>query len=69
MKWLRFCLVTLSSVALFMINPKFKLCFVNAKVGLGLTFDLFKQSNENGVINSFSIAKKSNSPVTIQRGQ
>ena len=31
--------------------PKNELCFVNAKVGSGLTFYLFKQPNKDGVIN------------------
>ena len=49
--------------------PKNELCFVNAKVGLGFTFDLFEESNEDGMINSLSIVNKSDSPITIQRGQ
>jgi hypothetical protein len=46
-----------------------ELCFVNAKAGLGLSFNVFKQSNKDGVINSLSITNKSESPVTVQRGQ
>ena len=42
---------------------------MNAKVGLGLTFDLFKQSNKNGFINSLSIVNKFNLPITIQHRQ
>ena len=42
---------------------------MNAKVGLGLTFDLFKQSNEDGIINSLSIVNKTETPVTIQHRQ
>ena len=42
---------------------------MNAKVGLGFTFDLFEESNEDGMINSLSIVNKSDSPLTIQRGQ
>ena len=49
--------------------PKNELCFVNAKVGSGFTFDLFKESNKDGIINSLSIANKSDMPITIQRGQ
>ena len=39
-----------------------ELCFVNAKAGLGLSFNVFKQSYEDGVINSLSITNKSESP-------
>ena len=46
-----------------------ELCFVNAKAGLGLSFNFFEQSNEDGVINSLSITNKSESPITVQRGQ
>ena len=43
---------------------------MNANIGLGFTFGLFKQSNKDGVINSLSIVNKSKLPVTIQcRGQ
>ena len=49
--------------------PKNELFFLNAKVGLGFTFDLYEQSNKYGVINSLSIVNKSNSPITIQHGQ
>ena len=42
---------------------------MNAKVSLGLTFNLFEQSNKDGVINSLTIANKFKLPVTIQRGQ
>ena len=49
--------------------PKNELCFVNAKVGLGFTFNLFEESNKDGIINSLSIANKSDMPITIQRGQ
>ena len=48
---------------------KNELCFVNAKVGLGLTFDTFKESNKDDIINSLSIANKTEMPITIQRGQ
>ena len=48
---------------------KNELCFMNAKVGLGFTFDLFKQSNKSGIINLLSIVFKYKYPVTIQRGQ
>ena len=46
-----------------------KLCFVNAKAGLGLSFNIFKQSNKDGVINSLRITNKSELPITVQRGQ
>ena len=36
--------------------PKNELCFVNAEVGSGFTFDLFEQSNKYGVIYSLSNA-------------
>ena len=49
--------------------PKNELCFVNAKVGSGFTFDLFIESNKDGTINSLSIANKTEMPITIQRGQ
>ena len=49
--------------------PKNELCFVNAKIGLGLTFDLFEQSNKDGIIKSLSIVNKSDLPLAIQRGQ
>ena len=49
--------------------PKNELCFVNAKVGLGFTFDLFEESNKDGIINSLSIANKTKMPFTIQCGQ
>ena len=46
-----------------------ELCFVNAKVGLGLLFNVFEQSNQDGVINSLSIVNKTELPITIQRSQ
>ena len=46
-----------------------ELCFVNAKAELGLLFNVFEQSNKDGVINSLSIAKKSKLPVTVRLGQ
>ena len=49
--------------------PKNELCFVNAKAGLGFTFDLFEESNKDGIINSLSIANKSDMLITIQRRQ
>ena len=45
--------------------PKNELCFVNAKVGAGFTFDFFKEINKDGIINSLSIANKSDMPITI----
>ena len=42
---------------------------MNAKVGLKFTFDLFKESNKDGIINSLSIDNKTEMPITIQRGQ
>lgn len=45
--------------------PKNELCFVNAKVGSGLTFYFFKQSNKDVIILSLSIVKKTDSPLTI----
>ena len=48
---------------------KNELCFVNAKVGLGLNFDLFKQSNKDGVINSLSTVNKTELPLAIHCGQ
>ena len=45
--------------------PKNELCFVNAKVGLGFTFDLFEESNKDGIINSLSIANKSDMLIAI----
>ena len=33
-----------------------ELCFVNSKAGLGLLFNVFEQSNLDGVINSLNIA-------------
>ena len=35
-----------------------ELCFVNAKVGLGLLFNVFEQSNQDSVINSLSFFNK-----------
>ena len=46
-----------------------ELCFVNAKAGLGLLFNVFEQSNQDGVIHSLSIVNKTELPITIQRGQ
>ena len=46
-----------------------KLCFVNAKAGLGLLFYVFEQSNQDGVINSLSMVNKTELLITIQRGQ
>ena len=46
-----------------------ELFFVNAKAGLGLSFNVFKQSNQDGVINSLSMVNKTETPITIQRGQ
>ena len=45
--------------------PKNELCFVNAKVGSGFTFDLFEESNKDG-INSNSIFNKTKLSLTIQ---
>ena len=45
------------------------LCFVNAKAELGLLFNVFKQSNQDGLINSLSIKNKTKLPITVQRGQ
>ena len=45
-----------------------ELCFVNTKAGSSLLFNVFKQSNKDGVINSLSITNKSELPVTVQRG-
>ena len=42
-------------------------CFVNIKAGLGLLFNVFEQSNQEGVINSLSIANKTELLITIQR--
>ena len=42
---------------------------MNAKVGSGFTFNLFEESNKDGIIYSLSIANKSDMPITIQRGQ
>ena len=44
-----------------------ELCFVNAKAGLGILFNVFKQSNQDGILNSFSIVNKTELPITIQR--
>ena len=46
-----------------------ELCFVNAKAGLGLSFNIFEQSNQDSVINSLSMVNKTETPITIQRGQ
>ena len=46
-----------------------QLFFVNAKAGLGLLFNVFEQSNQDGVINSLSMVNKTETPITIQRGQ
>ena len=46
--------------------PKNELCFVSAKVVMGLTFNLFKQPNKDNLINSLSIVNKPNLPVTLQ---
>ena len=46
-----------------------ELCFVNAKAGLGLLFNVFEQSNQDGIINSLSIVNKTKMPITIQCGQ
>ena len=46
-----------------------ELCFMNTKAGLGLLFNVFEQSNQEGVINSLSIVNKTELPITIQRGQ
>ena len=42
-----------------------ELCFVNAKAGLGLLFNVFEQSNQDSVINSLSIVNKTELPITI----
>ena len=44
-------------------------CFVNSKAGSGLMFNVFEQSNQDGVINSLSIRNKTKLPITVQRGQ
>ena len=46
-----------------------KLCFVNAKARLGLSFNVFEQSNQDGAINSLSIDNKSLLTFTIQHRQ
>ena len=46
-----------------------ELCFVNAKAGMGLSFNVFEQSNQDGVINSLSMVNKTETPITIQRRQ
>ena len=46
-----------------------ELCFVNTKAGLGLLFNVFEQSNQDGVINSLSMVNKTELPITIQRRQ
>ena len=46
-----------------------EICFVNGKAGLGLLFNVFEQSNQDGVINSLSIVNKTELPITIQHGQ
>ena len=46
-----------------------ELCFVNAKAGLGLLFNAFKQSNQDGVINFLNMVNNTGLPITIQRGQ
>ena len=46
-----------------------ELCFANTKAGLGLLFNVFEQSNQDGVINSLSMVNKTETPITIQRGQ
>ena len=35
-----------------------ELCFVNAKAGLGLLFDVYEHFNQDGVINSLTIVNK-----------
>ena len=35
-----------------------ELCFLNTKAGAGLLFNVFEQSNKNGVINSLSVINK-----------
>ena len=42
---------------------------MNAKAGLGLFYNVFEQSNKDGVINSLSITNKSELPITVQCGQ
>ena len=49
--------------------PQEELCFVNSKAGLGLMFNIFEQSNQDGVINSLSIRDKTKLPIAVQRGQ
>ena len=42
-----------------------ELCFVKAKAVLGLLFNFFKQSNQDGFINSLSIVNKTRLLITI----
>ena len=44
------------------------LFFMNTKAGLGLLFNFFEQSNQDGVINSLSIVNRTELPFTIQCG-
>ena len=46
-----------------------ELCFVSAKAGLGLLFNVLTQSNQDGVINSLSIVNKTEFPITIHCSQ
>ena len=46
-----------------------KLCFVNTKAGMGLLFNFFKQSNQDGIINSLSIVNKNELHITIECSQ
>ena len=48
--------------------PQEELCFVSKAV-LGLIFNVFNQSNQDGVINSLSIRNKTKLPITVQSGQ
>ena len=49
--------------------PCDELCFVDSKVELGLSFNVFEQSNKDGAINYLSIQNKTELHLTIQRRQ
>ena len=48
---------------------KHKLCYINSVTGLGLSFDVFKEANQDSQINSIHITNKTDKLITVQRGQ
>ena len=46
-----------------------EICYVKGKVGLGLSFDVFEESNVDGQVSPLSITNKTNSSITLNCGQ